>query len=84
MTPTGTTMHHIQKHITQILDGEAPPRYDSPELAGVLADIRAILRDRNAQQALGLFVLQLVNAGIRSGLNTEKAMMRAKGASHEE
>ena len=44
----------------------------------------AILRDRNAQQALGLFVLQMVNAGIRSGLNTEKAMMRAKGASHEE
>jgi hypothetical protein len=26
----------------------------------------------------------MVNAGIRSGLNTEKAMMRAKGASHEE
>lgn len=77
-------MHHIQKHITQILDGEAQPRYDSPELVGVLADIRAILRDRNAQQVLGLFVLQLVNAGIRSGLNTEKAMMRAKGASHEE
>ena len=34
MTPKGTTMHHIQKHITQILDGEAQPRYDSPELAG--------------------------------------------------
>ena len=84
MTPKGTTMHHIQKHITQILDGEAQPRYDSPDLAGVLADIRAILRDRHAQQALGLFVLQMVNAGIRSGLNTEKAMMRAKGASHEE
>ena len=48
-------MHHIQKHITQILDGEAQPRYDSPELAGVLADIRAILRDRHAQQALGAF-----------------------------
>ena len=77
-------MHHIQKHITQILDGEAQPRYDSPELAGVLADTHAILSDRNAQQALGLFVLQMVNAGLRSGLNTEKAMMRAKGASHEE
>lgn len=77
-------MQHIQNHIKQIIDGEATPRHDSPELVGVLADIRAILRDRNAQQALGLFVLQLVNAGIRSGLNTEKAMMRAKGASHEE
>ena len=44
-------MHHIQKHITQILDGEAQPRYDSPELAGVLADTHAILGDRNAQQA---------------------------------
>ena len=54
MTPTGTTMHHIQKHITQILDGEAQPRYDSPELAGVLADTHAILGDRNAQQALFL------------------------------
>ena len=84
MTPKGTTMHHIQKHITQILDGEEQPRHDSPELAGVLADIRAILRDRHAQQALGLFVLQMVNAGIRSGLNTEKAMLRAKGQSHEE
>ena len=84
MTPKGTTMHHIQKHITQILDGEAQPRHDSPELAGVLADIRAILRDRHAQQALGLFVLQMVNAGLRASLNTEKAMMRAKGQSHEE
>ena len=84
MTPKGTTMHHIQKHITQILDGEAPPRYDSPELAGVLADTRSIRRGRNGQRALGLFVLQLVKAGIRASLNTEKAMMRAKGASHEE
>ena len=77
-------MNNIQNHIKQIIDGEATPRHDSPELAGVLADIRAILRDRHAQQALGLFVLQMVNAGIRSGLNTEKAMMRATGASHEE
>ena len=77
-------MHHIQKHITQILDGEEQPRHDSPELAGVLADIRAILRDRHAQQALGLFVLQMVNAGLRASLNTEKAMLRAKGQSHEE
>ena len=77
-------VNNIQNHIKQIIDGEATPRHDSPELVGVLADIRAILRDRNAQQVLGLFVLQLVNAGIRSGLNTEKAMMRAKGASHEE
>ena len=77
-------MHHIQKHITQILDGEAQPRYDSRELAGVLADTHAILGDRNAQQALGLFVLQMVNAGLRASLNTEKAMLRAKGQSHEE
>ena len=84
MTPKETTMHHIQKHITQILDGEAQPRYDSPELAGVLADTHAILGDRNAQQALGLFVLQMVNAGLRASLNTEKAMLRAKGQSHEE
>ena len=77
-------MNNIQNHIKQIIDGEATPRHDSPELAGVLADTHAILGDRNAQQALRLFVLQMVNAGIRSGLNTEKAMLRAKGQSHEE
>ena len=78
-------MQHIQNHIKQIIDGEATPRHDSPELVGVLADIRAILRDRNAQQVRGLVVLQMVNAGIRSGLTTEKtATAGAAGLSADE
>lgn len=77
-------MQHIQNHIKRIIDGAEPLRHHSPELAGVLADLRAIVRDRDAQRTLALFVIQLVNNGLRSDLHTQKALSRVMGPSHEE
>jgi len=72
-------MKHLQQHLARILAGEPQPTHEAPELRAILADIRATVRDSQAQQTLGLYVLGLVNAGLKSSLHAERAVMRTKG-----
>ena len=72
-------MKHLQQHLARTLAGEPQPTHEALELRSILADIRATVRDRQAQQTLGLYVLELVNAGLKSTLHAERAVMRAKG-----
>lgn len=72
-------MNHLKEHLARLVAGEPQPAHDAPELPAILADIRASVRDRQAQQVLGLYVLELVNKGLKSSLHAERAVLRAKG-----
>lgn len=70
-------MTPVQQLITQMLAGEQAPLPHSEEMKDVLQSLRDTLRDREAQRQLGVYVMAQINAHIKSGIHTAKAMHRA-------
>lgn len=65
---------NLENVIKRCMAGEPLPRHNEPALASILAELRAAIHDREAQRAIGWFVIQQLASGLKASIHGEKAL----------
>lgn len=71
-------MNPLHEHVTRALAGEPGPHHTDAALPALVDQIRRTVRDSKALEALGRHTLAQVNAGLRTGLQAQKVVLRAQ------
>ena len=61
-------MNRLKLEIRAAFDGQVPMSYQDPGMAPLLAELRAAASQPEEQRLLGMFVLSLLSARIKSNL----------------
>ena len=73
-------MNRLKLEIKAAFDGQPSIASGDPEVLKVLDELRGLVGKPAEQRLLGIFVMEMISARLKSGFKTERAIKNAIGA----